>query len=67
MTSQPGKQTITVHILHNIWKSKGDKTMTFGHIVDCNVRNNFLQKLCRKWGRETSSRPVCFLKKLYME
>ena len=27
MTSQPGKQTITIHILTNILRSKGNQTM----------------------------------------
>ena len=32
MTSQPGKQTITIHILHTISKSKGNQTMKFGDL-----------------------------------
>ena len=41
MTSQPGNQTITIHILGNI-SSKGKETMKFGHLIEYNVRNIFL-------------------------
>ena len=58
MTSQHGLQTIAVHILPKISQSKGNQTMKFGQLVDYNKRNIFLQKLCRKWGKETSSRPL---------
>ena len=56
MTSQPGLQTIAMHILPNISQSKGNQTMKFGQFIEYNKRNIFLQKLCQKWGRETSSR-----------
>ena len=51
MTSQPGLQTMAMHILPNISQSKGNQTMTFGQLIeliDYNKRNIFLQKLCRK-------------------
>ena len=38
--------------------------MKLGQLVEYNKRNIFLQKLCGKGGRETSSRPLYFLKKL---
>ena len=57
MTSQPGLQTIGINILRNISQSKGNHIMKFGQLTEYNKRNIFLQKLCRKWGRETSSRP----------
>ena len=41
----------------NIWRSKINKAMKFGQLIEYNGRNIFLQKSCRKWGRETSSRP----------
>ena len=56
--SQPGLETIAIHILSNISQSKGSQTMKFGQLIEYNKRNIFLQKLCRKWGRETSSRPL---------
>ena len=58
MTSQHGSQTTAIHILPNISQSKGNQTMKFGQLIEYNKRNIFLQKLCRKWGKETSSRPL---------
>ena len=34
MTSQPGLQTIAIHILPNISQSKGNKTMKFGELIE---------------------------------
>ena len=67
MTSQPGLQTNPAHILPNISQSKGYQTMKFGQLIEHNTRNMFLQKLCGKWGRVTSSRPLYFFKKLNMK
>ena len=41
MTSQPGKQTTTVHILPNISRSKGNQKMRFGQLIEYNMRNGF--------------------------
>ena len=57
MTPQPGLQAIAIHILPNISQSKGNQTMKFGQLIQYNKRNIFLWILCRKWGKETSSRP----------
>ena len=46
--SQPGLQTIAIHILPNIAQSKGNQPMKFGQLTEYNERNIFLQKLCRK-------------------
>ena len=48
MTSQPGLQTIAIHILFNISQSEGNQTMKFGQLIEHNKINTFLQKLCRK-------------------
>ena len=48
MASQPGLQTIEIHILPNISQSKDSKTMKFGQLIEYNKRNIFLQKLCGK-------------------
>ena len=61
MTSQPGLQTIAINILTNISQSKVNQTMKFGRLIEYNRRNIFLQKLCRKWGKETSSRPLIII------
>ena len=56
MTSQPGKQTIAIHILPNISRSKGNQTMKFGQLIECNMRNIFLEKSYTKCGGETIPR-----------
>ena len=50
MTSQPGKQTIAIHILPNISRSKGNQTMKFGQLIEYNMRNIFLEKSYTKCG-----------------
>ena len=61
MTSQPVLQTIAIEVLSNISQSKGNQIMKFGQLIEHNKRNIFSQKLCGKWGRETSSRPFFIL------
>ena len=34
--------------------------MRFGQLTECSMINIFLQKLCRKWGRKTTLRPLFF-------
>ena len=57
MTSQTGQQTIVIHILPTISRSKGNQTMKYGQLTECNMRNIFLEKSCTKFGKETSPRP----------
>ena len=57
MTSQPGKQTIAIHIFSNISSRKGNQTMKFGHLIECKTRNNFFEKTYIKCGGETIPRP----------
>ena len=54
MTEQAGYQTNTIYKFPNISRSKINQTINFVY----NNINVFLQKLCREWGRETSSRPL---------
>ena len=56
MTWQPGKQTIAIHILPNISKSKGNRTIKFGQLIEYNIRNIFLEKSGIKCGGETIPR-----------
>ena len=63
MTSQPDLQIIAIYILPNISQGKGNLTMKFGQLIECNKRNVFLQKLYRKRGKETSIRPFFIFKK----
>ena len=60
MTSKPGLLTIAIHILPNFSQGKDNQTMKFGQLIEHNKRNIFLQKLCRKRGKETSSKPLSF-------
>ena len=64
MTQQPGSQTITIHILPNISRSKGNQTMKFGQSIEYNVRNIFLEKSYTKWLGKTSPRPFSGKSKL---
>ena len=57
MTSQPGFQAIPILILPNISQSKGSQTIKFGQLIECNMRNIFLEQLHTKYGGETSPRP----------
>ena len=42
MTSQTGSETIVIHILPNISRSKGNQTVKFSQLIECNMRNVFL-------------------------
>ena len=57
MTSQPGLQTIAMHIFTNISRSKGNQAMKFGQLIEYNMRNTSLEKSYTKCGRETIPRP----------
>ena len=61
-----GRKIIEIQILPNISRSKGNQAMKFGQLIKLNLRNIFSQKSCKKWGRDTSSRPPAVnLKKLF--
>ena len=62
MTSQPGQQTIVIHILSNILRSKGNQTMQFGRLIECNMRNIFVEKSYTKCGGGTSPRSFSKIK-----
>ena len=57
MTSQPGYQTIVIHIFRNISRSKDNQTLKFGQLIEYNMRNIFLKESYTKCGGETSPRP----------
>ena len=42
MTSKTDQQTITIHILSNIPRSKGNQTIKFGQLFEYNKRNIFV-------------------------
>ena len=54
MTPQSGKQTIAIHLLTNISRSKDNQTMKFGRLIEYNMRKIFPEKLKR--GGQTISR-----------
>ena len=58
MMSQPVLPSIAIHILPNVSQSKGNQAIKFTQLIEFNKGNIFLQELFRKWGKETSSRPL---------
>ena len=44
MTSQPGKQIITIRILPNISRSKGNQTIKSGQLIECNMKTFFFSQ-----------------------
>ena len=56
MTSQPGKQTVAVHILPNIIRSKCNQTTKFCLLIEYNMKNIFLEKSYTKCVGETIPR-----------
>ena len=59
MISQTGQQIITIHILHNISRSKGNRTIKFGQLIEYKMRNIFLEKSYTNCGGEASPRHLC--------
>ena len=57
MTSQPGKQTIVIHVLPNILGNKDNQAIKFGQLRECNIKNIFFENPYTKYGGETSPRP----------
>ena len=64
MTSQSVKDTIVIHILPNISRSKGNQTMKYDQLIEYNMRNIILEKLHTKCGGETSPGPFSEKSKL---
>ena len=64
--SQTGKKIVTIHILPNISRGKGNQTMIFGHLIEYNMRISFLEKPHTKCVVEASSRTFCKNSKLIL-
>ena len=64
MTSQRGQQTIAIHILLNISRSKSNQAMKFGQLIEYNMRNIFVEKSYTKCAGETIPRPLSKKSKL---
>ena len=57
MTSQPGWQTITMHVVPNIPRNKSNQTVEIGQLIEYNMRNISVEKCYAKCGEETIPRP----------
>ena len=64
MTLQPGKETIAIHLLPNISRTKGNHTVKFGPLIEYNMRNIFLEASYTKCFGETIRRPFSKKSKL---
>ena len=64
MTSKPGQQTIAIHILPDISRSKGNQTMRFDQLIKYNMRNIFVEKSYTKYAGEIIPRPLTIKPKL---
>ena len=64
MTSQPGKQTISIHILPNVSINKDNQTVKLGYSIEHNMRNILREKSYTKFGEETIPRPFSKRSKL---
>ena len=58
MTSKPGQQTIAIHTLPDISRSKGNQTMRFDQLIKYNMRNIFVEKSYTKYAGEIIPRPL---------
>ena len=57
MTSQPGKQIISIHILSNITRSKNIHGIKFGQLIQYNMWNIFIEKSFTEYGRKSVTTP----------
>ena len=48
MTSQPGLQTIAIHILPNISPGRGKQTMKFGQLIEIIFFKNYAENEARR-------------------
>ena len=70
MTSHPGKQRITIHILLNISRIKDNQTMKFGQLIEYPKRNilKCSLKIMQKMGQGNQFQTAfSFLKRLYIK
>ena len=63
MTSQTRKQIITIHILPNISRKKGNQAIKFGQLIECVVRNTFLENYVEKGAGKLVSGIILFFEK----
>ena len=53
MTSSTEKLRITIHMLSNIIRSKGNQTMKFGQLIEHDMRNIYFENHTEKVGIRT--------------
>ena len=58
MLPQPRKQTIAIHILPNIPRSKGNQTMKIDQLIEYTMRNIFVEKSYAKYAGEIITKPL---------
>ena len=56
MTSQTAEQIMAIHELSKILRSKSNQKIKFGQLIECNIKNIFLENWCAKWGKGASPR-----------
>ena len=61
MTSQPGKQTIAIHILPNISRNKDNQAMKFGQLLEYNMRSIFFENSCKDFMETKGGLELVFL------
>ena len=57
VTSQPGEQTMAIHILTDVSRTKDNQAMKLDQLIKYNMRNTFPEKLHTKYGGKTIPRP----------
>ena len=58
MSSQPGEQTIAIHVLASIPRSKGNQAIKLDQLTEYNMSNIFVQKSYTKFTGETIPIPL---------
>ena len=68
MTSKTGQQIITIHILPNILRSKGNQSMKFGKLIKVQRQKYFSSKIMQKMRQGNQFQlSFCFLKKAFYD
>ena len=63
-STQPGEQTIAIHTLPNISRTKDIQAMRFGQLIEYNMTNIFVEKSYTKCAGENTPRPLSKKSKL---
>ena len=62
MTSQTGQKIITIHILPNVSRNKGNQTINVGQLIEYNLGNIFLQNHAENEAGRLVPDLFCFIK-----